>query len=701
MAGRFSIEAIFKAVDKMTAPIAKMQSRMERFTKTSEKGIKALDGAADKWLGSMKNIAVGAAAMGAAVSAGLALAAKPGMDFEQAITNVGAVSLMTRAQVADLEKEARRLGKTTKFSATEVAGGMELMGKAGFTNEQILATIGGALAAAAAEGAEFEEVAGIISNTLNGMGLEKNAKDTQRVADVLTLASARTNSSITSLGESMKNLAPVAKQFKIPFESAVASVALLQDVGIDASEAGTSMATMLTKLATPTDNIRAKMRSLGVTFQDAKGNMLPLEKVFANFGVAAKKSGGNMKTAAFFAELVGLRGQRAALNMQTAFKSGKFDELMKELGDAAGKAQEMADLRMDTFGGDLTKLKNTANDLLITLFDMESGPLRGVVKSMTAWVDKNGELVASGFGDFVAMLRDNMEGIVTWGTRIAKVVAVLTAGAVAIKVWTGAIALFEALVAISTVAFAGWAIAIVAAIALIWAFWPEISKFFTDLWEGIVDLSKQIGAAIYGWVLAVFNPIKDFLVGWFEFVVGIWTLVIGASMVILQPFFDWFIGKFGWIGDVVIAVWTGIWDGIVAIAKVSWDVISGLIGGYVDFVKLTWSTLTGFFTALWDGIKSIFMAVMGPVFEKIEWAIDKIRSIGRDTLGTNESEAGAASASPPQVIGPEDRASDRISRSISESTTRNETEVLIRDTTGKASMSRPVPGISLQSTGAF
>jgi TP901 family phage tail tape measure protein len=294
-----------------------------------------------------------------------------GSSFEQAITNVGAVSLMTRGEVYDLEKAALQLGKTTKYSATEVAGGMELMGKAGFTNAQILKGIPSLLAAAAAEGAEFEETAGTISNTLKGMGLE--VSEAGKVADVLTLASARTNSSITSLGESMKNVSPVARQFKIPMEHAVTAVALLQDVGLDASEAGTATATMLTKLAKPTADVAAKMASLGVKFQDANHNMLPLPQVLAQFDKAAKKSGGNMKTVAFFADLVGLRGQKAALNLQELFKTGKFSQLAKELENASGKAEEMASIRMDTFQGDLKLLGNTVDDVKIALFDTQTG----------------------------------------------------------------------------------------------------------------------------------------------------------------------------------------------------------------------------------------------------------------------------------------------------------------------------------------
>jgi len=406
MAGRFSIEATFKAVDGMSKVIGKIEGRTKSFAGGLSKDFDGLGGRFRKVAGELgdlaKKAAIAGAAIGTAVGAGLYNAGKVGADFEQAMANVGAVSLMTRDEVKDLEQAALKFGATTKFSATEVAGGMELMGKAGFTNKQILEGIGPILSAAAAEGAEFGEVAGHVSNLLKGMGLETDQAG--RVADVLTLASARTNSSISSLGESMANVSSTARQFKIPLEQAVASVALLQDVGIDASTAGTAVNTMLTNMANPSKEAQASMKALGISFQDAHGDMLPLTQVFEQFSKASQKSGGNMKQVAFFSDLVGLRGQKAALNLEKLFAEGKFGDLVKELDGAAGSAKKMADLRMDTLTGDLTKLSNTADTLKIGLFDMESGPLRGVVQGVTKWIDANRGLIGSGIESAIATL---------------------------------------------------------------------------------------------------------------------------------------------------------------------------------------------------------------------------------------------------------------------------------------------------------
>lgn len=398
-AGSIGLKAIFTADDRVTSKIVGMQSAVIGFTDTAGKSLGKLDAFNSKLAGGLKTagLALGGVGLGAAVVAKNVVDA--GADFEQAITNVGAVSLMTREQVAPLEKLALQLGATTKFSATEVAGAMEMMGKAGFDNGQILEGVGGILSAAAADGAELADTASNISNVLKGMGLE--VSQSTRVADVLTLASARTNSSIASLGESMANVSSTARQLGVPLEDTVAMVAMLQDVGLDASEAGSATATMLTKLAAPSKAAAAQMAAMGVAFQDSAGNMLAPTKVLEQLVKAGQKAGGNMSQVAFFAELVGMRGQKAALNLKDLFKSGKVTGLVEELQNAAGSAEKMSGIRMDTFKGDIETLGGSIDSLKIKLFDMQNGPLRGVAKGTTEWIDANSDLIAGGLNDFI------------------------------------------------------------------------------------------------------------------------------------------------------------------------------------------------------------------------------------------------------------------------------------------------------------
>ncbi len=411
-------------------------------------------------LDSINNKVVGSMKAAAAATAAIAIPAllvgrnilKTGMDYEQAITNVGAVGLKTRAEIFELDKKAKELGAATKFTATEAANAMEIMSRAGFTAQDVLAGVGGVLSAAAASGMEMAEVADHVGNIMKGMGL--NAADsfgpwatqTERVADVLTMVSSRTNSTIGTLGESMKNLSPVARQMGVSLEEAVAAVGLLQDVGLDASEAGTSTATMLTKLSKPAAGVAKRMKEMGIAFQDSNGDALKFTQILDNFSKAAQEGGGNMEVVAFFADLVGLRGQKAALNLQAMFKSGKTADLAKEIENAHGAAKKMADLRMNTLEGDLEVLGSAIDDVKISMFELDGIGLRPIVQSMTAWITANKGLILSETQKwlneakelFIA-IKDNLPEIWKWTKRVGKALMAWAAFTLVAKTVTAAI----------------------------------------------------------------------------------------------------------------------------------------------------------------------------------------------------------------------------------------------------------------------
>lgn len=686
----------------MTAPIAKMQAKTLAATKGMSKAFDSMNSHVDAVNGKLKSVATTVGLIGAGAAAGLVYAGKAGADFEEAIAAVGAVSLASRDQIADLEKEALRLGSTTKFTATEAANAMEVMGRAGFTNAEVLAGVGGILNAAAAEGAEMAEVANHVSNVLKGMGLQ--ASEAGRVADVLALASARTNSSISSLGESMKNLSPVAKQFGIGLEDAVGMVALLQDVGLDASEAGTATATMLTKLSKPADEVAAKMKQMGIAFKDAKGNMLPPLEVFQNMQAAAGKLGGNMDQVAFFADLVGLRGQKAALNLKDLFSGDKGQALTKELRNAAGSAEKMANLRMQNLKGDLTILGSTVEGLQIALYNTESGPLRGVVQGITEWIGKNQELIVSGFTEFMADIRDSMPEIVKWLERVGKVVAVWMAFSFAVKAVNAVLLVTNALAAANPLVL--WAYAIVAAVALIWAFWPEIQAFFARLWKGIVDLAKTVGDALANFFSGLWGAIQPFVMGAVRF-------LIGLVVIIAQPYIQLFKGIAAvamWAWEQIKAAWSAmlpvmseIWAAVSDVASAAWGRITGAAKWAYNGIVSVFRPIGEFFSGLWGGIASAFKTAMSWVLEKLQWLIDKggwlvdlVSDIGGDAMGGDvdlSNDAGADVG----TVAPRAQSTD--------TTTTTRTEVTVKAAPGAQAKQtggpRRAPGLRLNPTGGF
>jgi len=709
MANRFSLEAIFSAKDGISGVIDKIGSKVKSASKGMGEGLQELDGVTSRATAGLASLAVKAAAVGAVLGAGLLHVAKVGADFEQAITNVGAVSGKSRNQIGDLEKAALSLGVTTQFSSTEVANGMEMMARKGFTTEEILKGIPGVLNAVAASGQDMATVAGIVGSSIRGFGLD--AGDASHVANVLAFASAKTGATITDLGSALATAAPTAKALGVSLEDTTAAVGLLQRMGIDASTAGSATATMLAKITKPSKEAATQMAAMGVKFKDAKGNMLPFNKVLGQFVKVGDKAGGNMDRMAFFAELVGLRGDKAALGLAEMAKTGDFKSLADGLHNVGDFAGDVAKIRMDTTLGSWKLLTSTVEVLETKLFGLKSGALRGVIDSTNAWIAANQDLIVSKVQDFIQGIADNMPKIVTWGERIVKVVGVFLAFAAAAKVASTAVNIASFVAENPYVALA---LAIVAAIALIVAYWPEISAFFAKLWGYI----KVGAAAVGGWFaelwtnvvaafMSVWTPvsaffsklwagIKSVVMGVVDFIVGIWVLelmgllaVVRAVVAFFRPIWEPIVDFFAWLWDtvkqgfviawdaivavaaevveVVMAIWTPIasffsllWGGIKISALAVWDAIVAKATAVFAVIKAIWQPIGAFFKGLWDGVAAAFSAALGWVVDKVEAlvsnivkAVHFIQGVGDDALGGDNGDGGAAAPDGgPQVVNP-------------------------------------------------
>ena len=204
-------------------------------------------------------------------SAGIVLAFQQPLnaaaEFEQAMAKVAAVSLdATEADMKALATQAKQLGRETQFSASEAAAGQELLVRAGLTANQTLAAMPGLLNMAAAEGMGLSEASDIAAETLKGFNL--SADQATRVADVLAKASASSNTSISTLGESMKNVAPLAASLNIPLEDTAAMLGILGNSGIKGAEAGTALKIAFLRLSQEPKATAEALEHLGVKAKD-------------------------------------------------------------------------------------------------------------------------------------------------------------------------------------------------------------------------------------------------------------------------------------------------------------------------------------------------------------------------------------------------------------------------------------------------
>ncbi|WP_440097488.1 phage tail tape measure protein [Bacillus paralicheniformis] len=312
------------------------------------------------------------------------MAVKTTADFESAMSRVGALSGATGKQLESMTQTAEHLGATTAFTATQAAEGMQFLAMAGYKTNDIIAAMPGLLATAAAGQTDLATTADITSNILSGFGLQ--AEETARVADVLTKAFTNSNTDLEMLGYTMKYVAPIAHASGQSLESVAAAAGLLGNAGIQGTQAGTSLRRMLTRLAGPPKAAREELHDLGVTVEDAKGNMKPLAQIIGELAEATKDMGEADRLAAI-SRISGVEASSAMLALMDAGQ-GKIEAFTKELENSGGTAEEIAKKQLDNLKGQLIILKSALEGAAIAIGTALLPALKLITKGLQFLVDK-------------------------------------------------------------------------------------------------------------------------------------------------------------------------------------------------------------------------------------------------------------------------------------------------------------------------
>ena len=283
-------------------------------------------------------------------------------EFAVAQSNLKAVLQGSSDEMNALSRNAKDLGASTMFTATQVTGMQLELGKLGFTTTEILDATAGALDLAASSGADLAESAEVAAGTLNGFGLD--ASETNRVVDVMAKSFTSSALDMNKFRESMKLVAPIAKAVDASIEEASAALSILADRGVAGSMAGTQLRRVMSDLAVKTG--KSFQESLKVTAEMLDGATTNADKL----AIAKKLVGDRAK-----GSLIALAENREELAKLT----GVYE-------NAEGAAANMAGIRMDNLTGDTKILASAWEGLMLSIEDGDgvmSGIARGAVQMLT------------------------------------------------------------------------------------------------------------------------------------------------------------------------------------------------------------------------------------------------------------------------------------------------------------------------------
>ena len=354
---------ILSLQDRASAGLEAIKGRLTALRDVSQDMMKRFDAGAKQLIGGIASMAAGAKMFGV-LNNMFGVSVNTAADFEQAMARVGAVSGAIGEDFERLSRQARDLGRDTQYSATQAANSQELLARAGFQTNEIIAAMPGLLDMASAEGMDLANAADIASSALRGFGL--GAEEMNRVADVLAKTSSASNTSISLLGESLKYVAKPASALGFTIEQTNAMLGAMANSGIKGSQAGTALKAAFLRLSQEPTRVAKALKALGVSSKDAEGNLRPIPDLMTD--LANKMTGmGKAQKLGYLANIFGDEAASGMLAVMEAVADGSLPELEKALYSCSGAAKEMSERMNATAQGAMKRLESASEGLRIAI----------------------------------------------------------------------------------------------------------------------------------------------------------------------------------------------------------------------------------------------------------------------------------------------------------------------------------------------
>ena len=356
------------------------------------------------WNRAASDVNASATRITAAVTAVGVASARSFAKYEQVIIRAQAVTRTLDTEAGkSLQSLARTMGETTVFSATQAAEAIEQMGLAGLSVREIYDALPGALNLAAAAQVDIATAADISAKTMRAFGAD--AAELTRINDVMVGTFTRANTDIRQLGEAMKPVAPVSRALGVSLEDTAAIIAKLSDAGFQGSLAGTSLRNIMSRLAGAQPEVTKRLAELGVTTQDAAGNMLPLLDVLQQIERAGLKD----------AEVLQLFGARGGPQLLALLEVGTAEirRFSGELRSLQGISEEMANANLVSLSGQFSLVLSKLNELAIAAGERLKPELVGLFSTLIKWMDENkSALVSLATEGFTGLVRFMQQALV-------------------------------------------------------------------------------------------------------------------------------------------------------------------------------------------------------------------------------------------------------------------------------------------------
>ena len=514
-------------------------------------------------------------------------------NFDDAMSQVQGALGGASADMDGLRDLALQLGADTVFSATESAQAMVELAKGGLTEAQIK---GGALAAsmdlAAAGQLNLADAAATTVQMMGSFGL--GAGDAARIANALAGAANASSADVSDLTQAMSQCSAQASLAGWSLEDTAAALALFADHGVKGSDAGTSLKTMLQRLAAPTDQAAEAIAAYGLNIRDSNGKMKDIS------GIADELTGklGGLSDAERDAALQTIFGSDASRAAAILMQSGS-EGLAKYIAatNDATAAETMANAQKGELSWALENMGGAIESASIA-FGTALAP------AITAVAGVIGN-VAEAFASLPAGVQTGIAVVLALVAALGPLLMVIGAIVAALPAISEGFAVLGGALAIPLAPAAAVVAAIAAIAAAIYAAWTTSETFRAAVMAGVDAISSKV------------QEICAFLAPYVQACLDQIVSTVQAAMDTLGPIIDA-------VSGAVSGAFNGIKSVIDSTMNGAKNTVSGAFNGIKSVIDSTMNTVSGAVSGAFNGIKSVIDSTMNGAKNTVSGALSAI-----------------------------------------------------------------------------
>ncbi len=349
----------------------------------------------------MTAIGVGAVATGKWIKDSVNVYAEFEDSMKQVQATMGLAGEEGEEAFNKLSEAAKEAGASTRFTASESADALNYLALAGYDAEQAIDALPGVLTLAAAGDMDLARASDLVTDSMAALGLE--ISDMDMYMDRMAKTSQKSNTDVQQLGEGILVAGATMKNAGQDLDTLNVMLGVMANRGIKGAEGGTKLRNIIMSLTSPTSAAAKELESLGISVTDSSGNIRDMNDIFTDLNQELDGLSEEDKMNAL--SNIFNKQDLAGVNALLSGTGEEMNNLYKELENADGAAEQMAETMESGLAGSVRSLKSAYEGLQIVIGEQFAEMAQVAVGDVTGLVRDITEILNDGFqeGDITAI----------------------------------------------------------------------------------------------------------------------------------------------------------------------------------------------------------------------------------------------------------------------------------------------------------